>query len=375
MSSTRFSHIDSLRAIAALLVIWMHTSEQFVLIATPSIQDRLHDFAALIDVGRIGVVIFFAVSGFVIPSSLRGERRESCREFLIKRLFRLYPVYWFSIPFGLITFWYIWGKDISLSSILWNLTMLQEAMGHPSVQGQYWTLQTELAFYVLCVVLFVQGVLRSPTVLIGLIFAFSTFTLLPLLVAFVGHPLPYTPDPVLTMLSLHLSIMFWGALFRMWYDGQALPVLAKLSVFGFVGLWAVFAGVAVTYYMVKVDPDIKVIHFFIPYAIGIVTFLALATVCKLNWAWLAWLGAISYSLYLFHPVVMYSMVWVIQNCHIEWLQHWYTGAYMAVALLGTIGMSALTYKYIELPAIRMGNALARRSRTPVQIVPQAGVLK
>jgi peptidoglycan/LPS O-acetylase OafA/YrhL len=127
--------------------------------------------------------------------------------------------------------------------------------------------------------------------------------------------------------------------------------------------------------MVKVDPDIKVIHFFIPYAIGIVTFLALATVCKLNWAWLAWLGAISYSLYLFHPVVMYSMVWVIQNCHIEWLQHWYTGAYMAVALLGTIGMSALTYKYIELPAIRMGNALARRSRTPVQIVPQAGVLK
>jgi hypothetical protein len=38
-------------------------------------------------------------------------------------------------------------------------------------------------------------------------------------------------------------------------------------------------------------------------------------------------------------------------------------------------MSALTYKYIELPAIRMGNALARRSRTPVQIVPQAGVLK
>ncbi|MFS2157131.1 acyltransferase family protein [Pseudomonas sp. Pseusp122] len=374
MSTTRFSHIDSLRAIAALLVVWMHTSEQFVLIATPSIQDRLHDFAALIDVGRIGVVIFFAVSGFVIPSSLRGERRESCREFLIKRLFRLYPVYWFSIPFGLITFWYIWGKEISLSSILWNLTMLQEAMGHPSVQGQYWTLQTELAFYVLCVVLFVQGVLRSPLVLIGLIFAFSTFTLLPLLLDFVGHPLSVTPDPTLTMLSLHLSIMFWGALFRMWYDKQAMPLLAKWSVFGFVGFWMLFALVAIVYYL-KINSDLKVIHFFIPYAIGILTFLLLATVCKLNWAWLAWLGAISYSLYLFHPVVMYSMVWVIKNSHIEWIQHWYTGAYMAVALLGTVAMSALTYKYIELPAIRMGNALARRSRTPLQIVPQAGVLK
>lgn len=369
--STRFSHIDSLRAIAALLVVWMHTSELFVLSATPSAQDRLHDVAALVDFGRIGVVIFFAVSGFVIPSSLRGERRACCREFLIKRLFRLYPIYWLSIPFGLVTFWTLWDKDISLSTILWNLTMIQEAVGHPSVQGQYWTLQTELVFYALCVLLFAQGVLRNPLLLIGLIFAFSAFTLLPILLSFVGHPLPITTRPMLNMLSLHLSIMFWGALFRMWYDGQATGLLARLSVFGFVGLWLLFAGVAITYYTLKADADIKVIHFFVPYAIGVLSFLLLATVCKLNWAWLAWLGAISYSLYLFHPVVMYSMAWMIQHSGMAWMQNWHTGEYMIVALLGTIGMSALTYKYIEVPAMRMGNALARRSRGADSVAPAA----
>ncbi|MFG0463885.1 acyltransferase family protein [Pseudomonas putida] len=371
--NTRFSHIDSLRAIAALLVIWMHTSELFVLSATPSAQDRLHDVAALVDFGRVGVVIFFAVSGFVIPSSLHGERRACCREFLIKRLFRLYPIYWLSIPFGLLTFWTIWDKDISLSTILWNLTMIQEAVGHASVQGQYWTLQTELVFYALCVLLFAQGVLRNPLLLIGLIFAFSAFTLLPILLSFVGHPLPITTYPMLNMLSLHLSIMFWGALFRMWYDGQATGLLARLSVFGFVGLWLLFAGVAITYYTLKADADIKVIHFFVPYAIGVLSFLLLATVCKLTWAWLAWLGAISYSLYLFHPVVMYSMAWMIQHGGMPWLQNWHTGQYMLVALLGTIGMSALTYNYIEVPAMRVGNALARRSRGADTAVPVAEV--
>ena len=74
------------------------------------------------------------------------------------------------------------------------------------------------------------------------------------------------------------------------------------------------------------------------------------------------MGAISYSLYLFHPVVMYSMAWVIQHGDMAWLQGWYTGAYMAVALLGTVALSALTYYGIELPAMRMGNAWVQRSR-------------
>lgn len=357
---TRFAHIDSLRAIAALLVIWMHTSEHFVLIAAPSVQDRLHDIAWLADFGRIGVVIFFAISGFVIPSSLRVDRAGSCREFLIKRLFRLYPIYWFSIPFGLVTFWYLWGKEISVTAILLNLTMIQEALGMPSVQGQYWTLQTELAFYALCVLLFFGGVLRSARVLSTLILLLTALCILPIVLSFIGRPLSFALPPAIAMLVLHLGVMFWGALFRIWYDKTPMHWFARLSVFGYVAAWWLMAAVAVVHY-VLITPEIKVLHFFVPYALGVAIFAGLAIYGKVRPAWLVWLGTISYSLYLFHPVVFYSLSWLVQVSNVSWLQQWPTGAYMLASLAGTIFVSALTYRYIEQPAMRLGNYLAQRS--------------
>lgn len=356
--STRFAHIDSLRAIAALLVVWMHTSELFVLFSAPSIQNQLYHVANLMDFGRVGVVIFFAISGFVIPSSLRGDRLECCREFLIKRLLRLYPVYWLSIPFGLITFWYIWDKEISLSTILWNLTMVQEAAGHPSVQGQYWTLQTELVFYGFCMLLFLQGVLRSAITLSLLVFCMSALCFVPILLAFVGRPIAVTIGPAWTMLALHLGVMFWGALFRIWYDRTPMSVLAKLSVFGYIGCWLIMAMFGVTYYLL-VKADIKILHFVIPYALGVSMFAGLAIYGKLQSSWLVWLGTISYSLYLFHPVAMYSLSWLVQNSEIDWLKNWPISGYMLVTLAATIGISALTYRIVELPAIRLGSQLAR----------------
>lgn len=359
--STRFAHIDSLRAIAALLVIWMHSSELFVLLATPSVQNKLYDIAHLMDFGRIGVVIFFAVSGFVIPSSLRGNRLECCRDFLIKRILRLYPIYWLSIPFGLITFWYIWDKEISLTTILWNLTMVQEAAGYQSVQGQYWTLQTELVFYVLCVVLFLLGLLRSALILSLLVFAMSALCLIPIFLAFVGRPLEITISPAWTMLALHLGVMFWGALFRIWYNNDSMHILEKLSVFGYIGSWLAMAVVAVMYYLF-VKSDIKILHFFIPYTLGISIFAGLAIYGRIKSSWLVWLGTISYSLYLFHPVAMYSLSWLVQKSEIDWLKNWPISGYMLVTLAATIAISAFTYRVVELPAIRLGQMLVSRCR-------------
>lgn len=53
------------------------------------------------DLGRIGVVVFFAISGFIIPTSLNHRSLHPVRKFLISRLFRLYPLYWISIILGI----------------------------------------------------------------------------------------------------------------------------------------------------------------------------------------------------------------------------------------------------------------------------------
>ena len=59
-SINRLDYIDALRALAALLVVWMHVSEAFV--SMPGVADRgtgLFEVAHSVDFGRIGVITFF----------------------------------------------------------------------------------------------------------------------------------------------------------------------------------------------------------------------------------------------------------------------------------------------------------------------------
>ena len=97
----RLAYIDTQRGIAALLVIWLHASEVFVQLPKAPSGGWLFDLAWAVDTGRIGVVLFFAISGFVIPSSLAAKDGETTthalKVFLIRRFFRLYPAYWVSV--------------------------------------------------------------------------------------------------------------------------------------------------------------------------------------------------------------------------------------------------------------------------------------
>ena len=217
--------------------------------------------------------------------------------------------------------------------------------------------------------LFLKGWLHSAYVLCALVAVLSALCLLPIGLAFISHLSPYTLPPALSTLALNLGVMFWGALFRIWYDKKPMPALTRLAVFGFIAVWAAMAAFAVAYYLL-VNGDIKILHFFVPYALGVAAFAGLAIYGKVKAPWLVWLGTISYSMYLFHPVVFYSLSWLAQIGQVQWLQGWTTGAYMLASLAGTIALSSLTYRYIEQPAMRLGNALAhRRAKGSMPPVP------
>lgn len=353
-----------MRGIAALLVVWMHTSEEFVKRANSSLQDELFHIASLVDFGRLGVVLFFAISGFVIPASLSGNRGTACRQFAIKRFFRLFPLYWLSIPVGLWACWAIWGKEASLATILWNLTMVQEAAGYQSIIGLYWTLQTELVFYGLCVLLFLTGLLRSSFVLAGLVLFFSGIHLLPWGLSMLGLTLPISVSPSLAVLCLHLGVMCWGALFRMWYDDRTLNPWAKAAVVGFVGCWALLACYGLRYHYL-VGENYPLMRFVMPYFLGVFLFALMASVVRVRAAFLVWLGTISYSLYLLHPIAMNLLIWFVDT-GAWWAQKWSLGAYMLCTVAVSIALSAATYRLVEKPSMRIGAALAAR--------PAAGAL-
>ncbi|MBR8502000.1 acyltransferase family protein, partial [Burkholderia cenocepacia] len=64
--SKRFHHVDAMRAVAVILVIWTHYAERFAPLAGS--QYMLDTLQRSMNFGRVGVVVFFAISGMLIPS-------------------------------------------------------------------------------------------------------------------------------------------------------------------------------------------------------------------------------------------------------------------------------------------------------------------
>ncbi len=89
----------------------------------------------------------------------------------------------------------------------------------------------------------------------------------------------------------------------------------------------------------------------------------------LSWRPLSWLGEISYSLYLMHPVVFYTLYWaILQTDEASWLRQLSLPVYMVFVFAAIIAFCALTYRFIEAPMIALGQRLSRkpllsRSRT------------
>src|SRR3954462_4323901 len=122
----RLAFIDTLRGIAVLAVLLQHALEVIVQHhPTGDYYWAFHDaIGYYINFGRFGVVLFFFVSGFVIPFSFPNSAAP-VRDFAISRFFRLYPAYWTSLIVGLVTMQLLDSKIYPFGQIAANVTMLQ----------------------------------------------------------------------------------------------------------------------------------------------------------------------------------------------------------------------------------------------------------
>lgn len=147
-TKNRFSELDALRGIAALLVVFFHYS-----IHRPE-TDLGFKY------GITGVELFFVISGFVITMSISRVKRGV--DFVINRASRLYPAYWAAatITFALLLFKSFATKhsfvDASVGQYIANLTMFQYYLGFKDLDGSYWSLIVEMIFY-FCILLLLQS--------------------------------------------------------------------------------------------------------------------------------------------------------------------------------------------------------------------------
>ena len=132
----RYQNIDVLRGFAALCVVWLHASEVFVTLPPVSAYGTwAYDVPKFLELGRAGVIAFFAISGFVVASTIKPPKSVGTREFVVKRFFRLYPAFWFALALTYLAIWLPQAKVVTAGGLLANITMLPTVFGVEAAMG------------------------------------------------------------------------------------------------------------------------------------------------------------------------------------------------------------------------------------------------
>lgn len=310
------------------------------------------DIPAFLQLGRAGVIAFFAISGFVVASTIKEPKDLGTRDFITKRFFRLYPAFWLTLLLTYLANWLPQGRTPSLGSLIANASMLPSVFGVESAMGHFWTLEIEFVFYMLVVLLFLTGKLRSRRVLVSLI----AVLILPLS-SWLIYKLTWTSSQGhWAQLPYCIAIMLWASLLRQSYvPGKS--VLEQLKA------WATPAVVLATCLVFSraIFGGLHSFPSFYDYMGGrgnlwglllFVTFLAL----RFQWpGFLVWLGTISYSIYLLHPVVLYPFFFGISSSKglLASAPLW---VYIFFVIGVTVALASLSYVLVESPS----NAIAKR---------------
>src|SRR6266508_153090 len=145
-TNEKLAGLQVARALAALSVAYFHS--YVALRGFP--ESAPYPIPFLKVWGYLGVDFFFAISGYVI--CLVGSKPNfSPISFTIKRLFRLYPLYWLTMV--VVALLILGGKfpdPIGLGHFFYSTTLLPQH--GPSVYQVSWTLERELVFYALAAI-------------------------------------------------------------------------------------------------------------------------------------------------------------------------------------------------------------------------------
>ncbi|MDX2544977.1 acyltransferase family protein [Streptomyces sp. WI04-05B] len=396
--SSRLGWLDALRGIAALVVVFDHSSYAFM-------AEFRRELMPEFNTSRYGIMVFFLVSGYIIPASL--ERRGSVRAFWIGRIFRIYPL-WGVVVSALLTAHLLgfakirdFGGESAAAVAVAHVTLFQELLGTSNLLLVLWTLSYEMAFYLLVVALFsVRLHQRSATFAVALAAlaaaSVAAGSALPVsaLSGAVGVGLLATvaattmavaiccasaSSPVLRVFgavlggALALVLVTCNGTVPMW---EGLVILAVMFLGTAVyraesaqSTWrraactaaAVVACAVASAYWYGDASNFTRRGWIAAFLLAVVTFgVGLAFRRRRIPRWLIGLGTISYSVYLVHPVLLAVTDgtigrWQQDNLVLEL-------AFYVVLL----PVSVLTYRYVELPAQAMGRKMTRRILPPRQ---------
>ncbi|MEQ1733513.1 MAG: acyltransferase [Bacteroidia bacterium] len=149
--TTPIYSLNWLRGIAAVLVCLYHFKAYVWHNETPNLVLQF------ISYGHLGVIMFFVISGFIIPYSLYNNNYSitNFTQFLAKRTLRIEPPYIITIGLIILVKYYIFTRIsgipfvLDTKQILLNVTYIAPFVNVEWINVIFWTLAIEFQFYLL----------------------------------------------------------------------------------------------------------------------------------------------------------------------------------------------------------------------------------
>jgi peptidoglycan/LPS O-acetylase OafA/YrhL len=349
--------VDHLRASAALLIVAYHG---FQLLSAPIVAGRpftpdlwvhtTNPLAAVLVEGHTAVALFMVLSGFIFTRAALG-RAIAYGAFIRNRLLRIYPLFVLLLATGV----YAHPESFAPGAFLQTLLLganLPGGLETGAIGSMFWTIAVECQFYLLFPFLLAFLTRYGWRWLVGALVLCLVLRVVALGEGAHARALTYVTlvgrlDQFLLGMALARSTRehpaFWAGAWIL-PAGLVLTVTA-LAVFHRLGGWPVESPWRIAWPLIEGACWALTIGGYLPVAHRLPASLSRV---------LAGIGAISYSIYLLHYIVIWHLAargWIWQPTG-----HGYADALITTACVATppiLALSALSYAVVERPFLTL----------------------
>jgi len=299
-----FKGLDTLRALASLIVVWGHIE---LLKMNNSIPNLIDNNFFVFPSGHIAVVLFFSLSGFLITYLLVKEKERegkiSLKKFYLRRILRIWPLYYFII---ILSYFLIDSTSISIKTIILSLTIfpnVAHAIGEGwTISPQIWSIGVEEQFYLFWPIIII--LIPSRKILPFLIIFIIIFSIFPHLFGYLNLRTFNKPEINNIIYELFngtkFNCMAMGSLV-----GYSLATNKKwISYFSFKPVAVSLISIAIFFWFFKIE-----LNYFNDEFYGVLFSLMILGIVnnegiKIDSKTSSFLGRISYGIYMYHWIIL-----------------------------------------------------------------------
>ena len=358
--------LDGLRAIAFILVFLIHTN--------------------LIQVGWVGVLLFFVLSGYLITGILVDMKESlTVKAYFIKfygrRFLRIFPLYYFYLLLMLALAYWLYAIGYRPNQMLLFFRQAPYALGYvydfflsskwwskSDFIVHFWSLSVEEQFYVVWPLvilltprkayksLFIGAIIAGPVLRAGIYYLYlhHTFSLLGSVPADGVYALPLSYLDAFGLGAFASQFRIPKARLQFWVLLFCVPLVGYVTEYLVVGKIETWSSLGYTLPISGLYKEV--------WGYSLLNYLFAVTIYAvareglfnrfLELGWMKYLGKISYGLYVYHFILI-SFINRIFNDRLPLTFEQSQMLSILPAFAATVLVAGLSFKYIEKPLINL----------------------